>query len=136
MADKLLVTGLAADCRVGLTETERAAPQRISIDLELEIDAAKAAQQDDVQATVDYARLVERVKQLVEGTSYRLLETMAQDVAAEILDEFGVPQALVRVTKRALPGIDSASVEVTRRKITHSLGTSRRSGRFPTAGPR
>lgn len=114
MSDKLIITGLVADCRIGVYDWEQQAPQPISIDLTLAIDAAQAAAKDDVQATVDYGRLVTSVKQLVERKAYRLLETLAEDVAAAVLKEFATPEVSLRVTKRALPGIDAAAVELTR----------------------
>lgn len=114
MPDKLLIHALTANCCLGVTDEERARPQPVWIDLEVEIDAARAAVRDDVHATVDYARLVGDVQQLAQGKSYGLLETMAEEIAALVLQACGTPQVLVRVTKRALPGIDSASVEITR----------------------
>ena len=124
-ADTLIIRQLVAQCRLGVFEWEQAKPQTVWIDLELEIDAAKASAQDDVNDAVDYAKLISQVKTLVEHKSYRLMETMAEEVATLILTSFRVPQVLVRITKRALPGIESATVEITRR------GRSRRSGRFP-----
>ena len=91
MADKLLICKLAARCRLGVFEWEQANPQDVWIDLELAIRAAKAARRDDVKEAVDYARLVTAVKQLVEQTPYRLMETMAEEIAALILKEFGTP---------------------------------------------
>ena len=131
MADKLVVRKLAAKCRLGVFEWEQASAQDALIDLELQIDAAKAARHDDVKDAVDYSRLVTSVKQLVERTSFRLMETMAEEIAALILREFRTPEVTVKVTKRALPGIESATVEITRRG-----GRSRRSGGFPRAGRR
>ena len=116
MADALVIHDLVAECRIGVFEWEQAKPQSVWIDLELEIDAAKAAARDDVVDAVDYARLVREVKAFVEGKSYHLLETMAEEVAALVLKEFATPRVLVRVKKRALPGIDYAAVEITRKK--------------------
>ena len=113
-ADRLLIHDLAASCRLGVTERERAAPQPIWFDLELAIDAARAAKRDDVRDAVDYARLVGEVKSLAESRSWKLLETLAEAVAAHILRGFETPRVVVRVKKRALPGIDYAAVEVTR----------------------
>ncbi len=115
MPDRLLLHDIVAACRVGVYEWEQEKPQPIWIDLELAIDARQAATRDDVKDAVDYGALVTAVKTQVEGRVYRLLETMAEDVAAVILKEFRVPEALVRVKKRALPGVDYAAVEVRRR---------------------
>ena len=116
MADTLTIRGLAVMCRLGVLEGEQASPQEVRIDLELAIDAAKAAQRDDVNDAMDYARLVAVVKAMVEGHAYRLMETMAEDIATLILREFSTPEVEVKVTKRALPGIESATVEITRNR--------------------
>lgn len=116
MADTLHIHGLSVRSRVGVYDWEQASPQEISVDLELKIDAAKAAARDDVVDAIDYGRLVTAVQQLVQERTYRLLETVAEDIASLILEVFGTPQVLVRVTKRALPSIESAAVEIIRRK--------------------
>ena len=136
MPDRLVIHDLKAECRIGVFDWERERPQPIWIDLELAIDAAKAARRDDVQAAVDYGHLVTSVKGLAEGKTYQLLETLAEDVAALVLEEFRVPQVRVQVKKRALPGINYAAVEVERlRRVTRSgPGASRRPA-LPSATP-
>lgn len=116
MADKLIIHELTAQCRIGVTEAERANPQTLWLDLELEIDAAKAAMRDDVTAAVDYAELVVEVARFVESRPFHLLETVAEEIASLILKQFDTPEVVVRVKKRALPGIDYAAVEVVRGK--------------------
>ena len=118
MADKLVISDLVAECRIGVYEWEQANPQHVWIDLELAIDAAKAAALDDVKATIDYGRLVSAVTQHVQHKPFGLLETIAEDVASLILKEFAVSQVLVRVKKRALPGLDYAAVEITRSRAS------------------
>ena len=114
MSDKLVLKDLAVECRIGVFAWEQAAPQPIWIDVELAIDAARAAKQDDLQQAIDYGRLVTAVKQHVQRTPFKLLETMAEAVAALILKEFNTSQVVVRVKERALPGVDYAAVEITR----------------------
>ena len=114
MADTLRLSGIAVECRVGVHDWEQAQPQTIWIDLKIAIDAAAVAAQDDLQAAVDYAGLVAAVKQRAQRMSYRLLETLAEEIAGCVLTQFRVPQVWVRVKKRALPGIAYAAVEITR----------------------
>lgn len=116
MPDTLYIRGLLAQCRIGVFEWEQANPQALWIDLELEIDAAKAARRDDVAEAIDYGTIVTRVKGLVQERPYHLLETMAEKIAVFILAQFATSKVLVRVTKRALPGIESAAVEVLRQR--------------------
>ena len=112
--DKLIIDGLQASCRIGVTDAERAKPQTVWVDLELVIDAASAAARDGVQHAVDYARLVDAVARRIQQGPVNLLETLAERIAADVLKEFPTPRVTVRVKKRALPGIDHAAVEITR----------------------
>lgn len=114
MSDKLIIRDLVAEGRVGVYEWEQQAPQQVWIDVELAIDAAKAAASDDMKDAVDYSRLVSRLKQHVAARPVKLLETLAEELASLILKEFAVPRVMLRIKKRALPGIDYAAVEVTR----------------------
>ena len=133
-SDTLVIRKLVAQCRLGVFDWEQAKPQTVWIDLELAIDAAKAAATDEVRDAVDYARLVSEVKALVEGKPYRLMETLAEEVAEHALTSFAVPRVVVRVTKQALPEIEAATVEVRRNLASiKTVGRSRRSGRFPRA---
>ena len=114
MADQLLIHGLEADCRIGVTAEERATPQKLWIDLTLEIEAKRAARRDEVGDAVDYAALVDAVRHVVQQQPFTLLETLAEHTAALILKEFTPTRVTIRVKKRALPGIDFAAVELTR----------------------
>ncbi len=113
-SDRLVIADLTVQCRLGIEEWEQEKPQPIQIDLELAIDAARAAKTDDVQESVDYGRLVTAVRELAERKPYRLMETLAEEIASLILAQFVIPRVLVRVKKRALPGIDYAAVEIER----------------------
>ena len=113
--DKLIIKDLVAECRVGVLDAEQAKPQPIWVDLELTIDAAAAAAKDDVTKAVDYSRLVTVVREQMQRKPYRLLETLAEDVAGVTLRTFGVPAVRVTAKKRALSGLDFAGVDITRR---------------------
>ena len=127
-----MIRDLAVECRIGVPDWERAKPQPIWIDIEAAMDAAAAARRDDVREAVDYARLATQAAVLAKSKPYRLLETLAEELAEMILRDFRVPRVVVRVKKRALPGIDYAAVEVERLRAS----TRPRSGRSPTAAPR
>ena len=129
MPDRLVIQDLTAECRLGVFEWEQEKPQPVWIDLELIIDAAKAARRDDVRDAVDYVRLVTVVKASAQQRAYALLETLAERLASVILQEFSVPRVVVRVKKRALPGVDYAAVEVERAARRGARAGVRRSGR-------
>ena len=129
MPDRLRLQGVTAECRLGVYEWEQASAQTVWLDAEVEIDAARGAKHDDVRDAVDYAKLVTRLKSVARQRPYRLLETMAEDLASALLHETGSPRVRVRVTKRALPGIDAASVEVERGAAQRRRGRARTAAR-------
>lgn len=108
--DKLIIQDVVAECWIGVTEAERAKAQTIWIDLELAIDAGRAAQKDDVRESVNYRRLVTAVRELAERKSCRLMETLAEGIASLVLRQFATPKIRVLVKKRALPVIGYAAV--------------------------
>ena len=113
--DKLIIKDLVAECRIGVLDAEQATPQPIWVDLELAVDAADAASTDDVARAVDYACVVTTVRDQMQRKPYRLLETLAEDVAGVTLRTFGVHEVRVTAKKRALPGLDFAGIEIVRR---------------------
>ncbi|MBI2094114.1 MAG: dihydroneopterin aldolase [Candidatus Omnitrophica bacterium] len=101
-------------CHLGVKEEERATAQPVWIDLEIPTDAAKVAQKDDVSFAIDYARVVARVKELSQSRSFRLMETLADQIANRLLEDFGVPWVFVRIKKKALADLGYAAVELRR----------------------
>ena len=91
MPDRLIIADLEVSCRLGVFDWEQAHTQPVWIDLELAIDAARAAAHDDVKDALDYARLVSMVKIVAEQQPFRLMETLAEMAAEAIRREFKVP---------------------------------------------
>lgn len=133
--DTFLIHELAVACRLGAYEREQRAPQTVWIDLELSIDAARAAARDDLRDAVDYAALVKDVRSLAAGRAFRLMETLAEAVASAALARSGSPLVRVRVRKRALEGVGYAQVEIERVRRAARPGRGKRLRRT-TPSPR
>lgn len=112
--DKLSVHGIELWARVGCTDAERAFPQRLEMDVVMEMSLAEAGRTDSLAESVDYAQVVERVEALIEPREFRLAETVAEVTADFLLRAFKVDAVVVRVRKKALPGIVWAEVEIRR----------------------
>ena len=115
MSDRLILQDIEASCRLGVYEWEQTTPQPVWIDLELAIDAVRAAASDQVGEAVDYAALVAAVRELAQRQRYRLLETLAEAISSLMLTRFKTRWVRVRVKKRALEGMGYAAVEIERR---------------------
>ncbi len=111
--DSIQIADLAIVTRIGITKEERAAPQRILINIELFFDLSKAATSDDIKDTIDYAAVTSAVKNLAE-TERCTIEKFAGDTAQMILKEFHPVSVKVSVWKFVLPDTRGVSVNITR----------------------
>lgn len=114
MGDTLILHQITTQCRLGVFEWEQENPQTVWVDLELTIDVKKIAATDEISESVDYAKVVLTINEIVGGKPYKLIETLAEVIASQILERFSTSSVKVRVEKRALPGLDHAAVEIVR----------------------
>jgi dihydroneopterin aldolase len=117
--DRIAVRGMLFLARHGVTLEERLEPQPFEVDVELRKDLSTAAVSDDLADTIDYAGLFSLVAGIVEGESYRLIESLAGAIAEAVLKESDAASVEVRVRKpRApLPGpFETVEVALTRRR--------------------
>lgn len=74
---------------------------------------------DDLNNTLDYARVYDTIKNIVEGKPYNLVEALAENIATSILEEDMVDSVRVKIQKPhvAVTGIvESLGVEIYRTK--------------------
>jgi len=112
--DTIRITDLEVFFQVGVSDEERAQSQRLLISLELEHDFGAAISRDDLADTIDYHAVCRRVSSLGEGCRWRLIETLAADIAAMVLEEFKPKGVRVEVKKFAIPQAAHVSVCVRR----------------------
>lgn len=85
--DRIYVRDLLIYCIVGLKPEERSQRQPVVINLAIECDLRAAGRSDDLRDTINYKKLEERLVDLVEGSSFLLIERLAQAVADLCLEE-------------------------------------------------
>ena len=102
-----------------LLRPRAARAQPFEVDVELVLDLQRAGVDDDLTRTVDYGKVYEVVQSIVESTSFRLLEAIAEAISHELLADFDVDEVGVRVRKPAVKlggPLDYAGVEIRRRR--------------------
>ena len=107
------------DGRHGYHDWELQTSQPFEVDVELVMNLQSAGVDDDLTKTVDYGRVYEIARQVVEATSFRLLEAIAEAISHEVLVAFDVQEVGVRVRKPKVKlggPLDNASVEIWRRR--------------------
>ncbi|MGA9855232.1 MAG: dihydroneopterin aldolase [Gammaproteobacteria bacterium] len=113
--DTVFIRDLRVETVVGIYAWERRIRQIVSLDLDMGTDVHAAAQTDRIEDTLDYKAVAKRVAQFVSEQQYQLVETLAERVAALILDEFNIQQVKVTVHKPgAVSGSKSVGVSIER----------------------
>jgi dihydroneopterin aldolase len=105
--------------RHGVYDWEMANLQPFEVDVELVLNLQPAGIDDALEKTVDYGKVYDVTRQIVESTSFRLLEALAEAIAHEVLADFPVVEVGVRVRKPKvqLSGpLDHAMVEIWRQR--------------------
>lgn len=97
--DQVFIRGLEIDTVIGAYDWERNIRQRLSVDLEMSWDNRPAADTDDLSLALDYAAISQRVIEYVSNSSFELVETLAERVAALVINEFGVPWLRLSINK-------------------------------------
>jgi dihydroneopterin aldolase len=103
MADRIELRGLTVRGRHGVYEHERADGQDFVVDITVWIDLADAAASDDLSDTYDYAVLAQRASDIVAGPPRKLIETVAGEIADDIMKDTRVHAVEVVVHKPSAP---------------------------------
>lgn len=102
----------------GVYPEENRLGQRFYVSLALRLDVSGAGRADDLDQTVDYSQVYRLVKSITEGETFKLIEALAETLAARILDAYDkIQEVTVRVTKPHPPFdivFDGVEVEITR----------------------
>ena len=101
--DKLHLEGMVFYGHHGVDPCEQKLGQRLVVDIEVERDLASAGGADDPSLTVDYTLLYRLAKEVVEGPSRQLIESVAETIAGRVLQECDVEAVTVRVKKPEPP---------------------------------
>lgn len=114
--DRIALEGMVFSGRHGVRPAEREQAQKFKVDVKLDTDLLKAGRSDRVEDTVDYRHVYAIVKEVIEGESVELIETLAQRIAERVLDMKRVVAVSVQVAKRpeSMRPIDAASVKIRR----------------------
>ncbi len=112
--DTITIKDLEVFYCVGVPDEERAKPQRLLLTIEMEHDFRAAASEDELSNTIDYFAVSQRLLAFGDGVHWKLIETLAVDIAQMVLEDFGPHAVAIEVKKFILPQTKHVAVRVTR----------------------
>ena len=118
MSDKIFIRDLALRTIIGIFPEERTKRQDVVVNVEMEVTShAPAAASDSIDDATDYKSITKHLIHHVEGSSYNLIETLAERCAEICLEAPHVERVTVTIDKPgALRFARSVAVQVTREK--------------------
>ena len=112
--DCIQVEQLQVFARVGVTENERGAAQRLSISMTIWPKSGFNDVADDIGNTIDYSAVCAVTRDFVEGRSTALIETLANGLADEIFSRFPAREIALEVRKFVVPNTKFVAVSIRR----------------------
>jgi len=120
--DSIFIEKLSFLASIGVFEWEKQFEQKLELDIELSTDIRPAAANDDLNLTLNYAAISELVIQLAKAEHHDLIETLAEKMAAKLLQEFNTQQVSLTLRKpSAVPAAASVGVKITRQRQEPTL---------------
>jgi FolB domain-containing protein len=112
--DSIHIEQLEVLARIGVTEVERAKPQRLTLTITLRPKQTFEELQDDIALSVDYSAVCAAVREMIQKSSNKLIETLATQLATHLLKAFPIKFAQIEVRKFVVADAKYVSVKITR----------------------
>jgi dihydroneopterin aldolase len=118
MSDLIRVIDLEVFAHIGVPDAERRDAQRLLVSLEMSLDSfSHAAGTDNLAWTLNYDEVIEHVKHLAAKRERKLLETLAEEMAFELLKTFPIREIVLEIKKFIVRDARYVSVKIERANV-------------------
>jgi dihydroneopterin aldolase len=115
--DVIHIEQLEIFAHVGVPDHERNAPQRVTISVTAWPQTGLHGLEDNISCTVSYSAIARLVREIVDERRDKLIETLAENIAARLLQEFPIRRVRIELRKFVLPDAAHVSVVITRNRV-------------------
>ncbi|MBL8439523.1 MAG: dihydroneopterin aldolase [Zoogloeaceae bacterium] len=96
--DFIFIEELRVDASVGIYPREKVSAQTLELNMTFGVPDA-AAERDEINDTIDYALVIERIREELSRRHFNLIETLGEFVVGLLFDEFKAPWVRLRIAK-------------------------------------
>jgi len=129
--DIIFIREFRTDAWIGVYEWEQQRPQMLELDIDIGLDTHRAGSSDSIRDTIDYGKVVERVKSDLADAKFKLLEALAEHITQVLFTDFNADWVKVSVAKIGhMRGVKKVGVTIARSRHDPSI----RSNAAPNAG--
>lgn len=113
----VFVRDLELEANIGVYKREKGKLQPVRINIDLTVEETEGEVGDKLENVVDYGAVVDGVKEILAAGHLNLVETLAEQIAAQCLEDERVKVARVRIEKlEVVPEAASVGVEIERER--------------------
>ena len=113
--DIIFLSEVKIQTKLGVPEWERMVPQTILLDIEIAMPNNGSCITDEIADTIDYGLVAGRLRDTLNGKTFKLVEALAEHLCQLIITEFKAPWVKIKVAKPGiLPGVKSLGVVIER----------------------
>jgi FolB domain-containing protein len=111
---RINIVDLEVFYQVGVTDEERAKPQRLLITVEMDFDFSTAVMSDRIEKTINYFDVAQELLKFGERRSWKLLEKLVANLADHIMARYRPETVQIEVKKFPIPQARYVSVMIAR----------------------
>ena len=111
---RISIVDLEVFYAVGVTDEERAQPQRLLVTVDMEFDITSASVSDRIERTINYFEVSQELLKFGDGRTWKLLEKLVANMADMILLRYRPQAVSVEIKKFTVPQARYVSVSLTR----------------------
>jgi 7,8-dihydroneopterin aldolase/epimerase/oxygenase len=111
---RITIVDLEVFYSVGVSDEERAKPQRLLLTVDMSLDFSSASISDRIEKTINYQELTDELLKFGEGRSWKLLEKLVANIADFILARYKPQSVLVEAKKFIIPQARYVAVTTTK----------------------
>ncbi|PJG85804.1 dihydroneopterin aldolase [Conservatibacter flavescens] len=119
MIDRIFIEELTVFAQIGVYEWEQQIKQRLIFDVEMAWDSRQAGETDNLAFALNYAEVSQFIIDYVESKPFLLIETVANDVAKQLQDRFGISWLRIKLSKpKAVAQARNVGIIIERGQLT------------------
>ena len=119
---KVLIKELILNLRLGYYDFEKAKPQKVKFNLEVDYRDKKPTNDKDLKSIVNYDKLVKLIKKLVINKHYNFLETLAEDVFDKLFKDIRIDKITLQIEKlEIMKDCSSVGIQISKKRNHEKL---------------
>ena len=114
---RVIITDLVFDASIGIHDFERKRKQQIKFNIEIDLNPALKADENDLNSIVNYESVINKIQSITQKKHYNLLETLAEDIFSNLFVNQNITKIKLKIEKpEIIKNTSSVGVEIIKKR--------------------